>query len=102
LGRKTSIICMVANLSSTLRGVRPGASTFSCWPRGDVQAVGEEGDKDVRFDAPLVLMKDRPDGEVTFERSEGGLDFDQLQIELPELGRISLGEIGAQQVAAFA
>jgi len=34
-------------------------------------------------------------------RSEGGLNFDQLQTELPELGRIRLGEAGAQQIASF-
>ena len=30
----------------------------------DVEAIGEEGDKDVRLDARLVLVKDRADGEV--------------------------------------
>jgi hypothetical protein len=29
-----------------------------------VEAVGEEGDEDMRLDARLVLVKDRPDGEV--------------------------------------
>jgi hypothetical protein len=28
----------------------------------DVEAVGEEGDENIRLDARLVLVKDRPDG----------------------------------------
>ena len=33
----------------------------------DVQAVGEEGDEDVRFDASFFLMEDWADGEIAFE-----------------------------------
>jgi hypothetical protein len=36
-----------------------------------VEAVGEEGDEDMRLDARLVLVKDRPDGEVA-PRLRGG------------------------------
>src|SRR5258708_31966419 len=32
-----------------------------------VQAIGQEGDEDMRFDPGLVLMEDRPDGEVRSE-----------------------------------
>ena len=32
--------------------------------QGGVQAIGQESDEDVRFDAGLVLMEDWPDGEV--------------------------------------
>ena len=39
---------------------------------------------------------------IAFERLEGGLDLDELQIELPKLRRIGLGEIGAQQIPPFA
>lgn len=63
----------------------------------DVQAVGEERDKDVRFDTALFLVEDGSDGEITFERSEGRFDLDQLQVELPEFRRIGLGEIGTQE-----
>ena len=34
---------------------------------GDVQAIGREGNEDVRFDAMLELMEDRTDGEIAFE-----------------------------------
>src|SRR5260370_11019107 len=36
-----------------------------------VQAIGQEGDEDMRFDPGLVLMEDRPDGEVA-PRLRGG------------------------------
>ena len=32
--------------------------------KSDVQAIGQEGDEDVRLDARLELVKDWPDGEV--------------------------------------
>jgi hypothetical protein len=60
-----------------------------------VHAVREECDEDVRFDALLFLVKDGPDREIAFECFEGCLDLDELQIELPELRRVGLGEIGA-------
>ena len=47
-------------------------------------------------------MEHRPDGQITLERFEGGLDLDQLQVELPQLRWIRLGEVGAQQIASFA
>jgi hypothetical protein len=43
-----------------------------------VQAVGEEGDEDVRLDAALMLVIDRPDGEISLERLERLLDGSQL------------------------
>jgi len=33
----------------------------------DVQAIGQKGNEDVRLDAGLELVKDRPDREVAFE-----------------------------------
>lgn len=50
----------------------------------------------------MFLVKNGPDREITFKRPEGCLDLDELQIELPELRGVSLGEISAQEVAPFA
>jgi hypothetical protein len=47
-----------------LRGVSPGAR--EC--KSNVQAIGEEGDEDVRLDARFVLMEDRSDREGTSSR----------------------------------
>ena len=68
----------------------------------DVQAIGQEGDEDVRLDARLKLVKDRPDCEVAFEVLERLLDRDQQQVLAPQLGRVFLDEIGAQEIPAFA
>jgi hypothetical protein len=43
-----------------------------------VQAVGEQGDEDVRLDAALMLVIDRPDGKIALERLERLLDGSQL------------------------
>jgi hypothetical protein len=45
--------------------------------KSDVQAIGQEGDEDVRLDARLKLVKDRPDREVAFEVLERLLDRNQ-------------------------
>ena len=44
----------------------------------DVQAVGKEGDEDVRLDAVLALVVDRADRQIALERFERLLDGDQL------------------------
>jgi hypothetical protein len=40
-----------------------------------MQAVGQEGDEDVRFDTGLELMKDRPQREIILEIFERLLDI---------------------------
>jgi len=47
-------------------------------------------------------MDDRADREVAFEDLERLLRRDQLNVILPEQGRIAFGEIELQQIAAFA
>ena len=44
------------------RGVRSG-QVF----QRHMQAVGDEGDKDVRLDPILALMEDRPDGQIVLQ-----------------------------------
>ena len=63
--------------------------------KGDVQAIGQEGDEDVGFHARLDLVKDRPDRQVTFEVLERLLDRDQQEVVAPQLGRVFLKEVGA-------
>ena len=62
----------------------------------DVEAIGEEGDEDLRLDARLALVEDRPDGEVAVEVAERPLDADELEVQAPQPRRIVGGEIGAQ------
>jgi hypothetical protein len=57
--------------------------------KSDVQAIGQEGDEDVRLDAGLELVKDPPDRQVAFEVFEGLRDRDQQQIMAPLLAGFS-------------
>ena len=59
--------------------------------QGDMEAVREEGDEDMRLDPRGQLMEDRPDGELALQVLEGCLDFDQLEIRLPDPGRVGCG-----------
>ena len=54
-------------------GGEAGSEAVQASGQGDLQAVGEEGDEDVGFDAPFVVMEDRADREVAFEGFERGL-----------------------------
>src|SRR5260370_6657887 len=69
--------------------------------QSDVQAVGQEGDEDVRLDARLELVKDRPDCEVAFEILERLLDRHQQQIMAPQLAGGFLAAVRSQQIPAF-
>src|ERR1700732_5479846 len=68
----------------------------------DVQAIGQERHEDVRLDAVLELVVDRAQVQIVLHGLEGGLDLDELDVEPPQLGRVLAGEIGAQQITAFA
>src|SRR5882757_11223536 len=81
-------------------GGQAGCEGVQAVRQGDVQAVGEEGDEDVGFDALLVLVEDGADGEVALEVLEGLFDGDELDVVLPEQGWIVVGEIGAQQITS--
>ena len=50
-----------------------------------MQAISQEGDEDMGFDALFEPMLDRSQSEIDLERPEGGLDLGQLNIELPQL-----------------
>jgi hypothetical protein len=66
-----------------------------------VQAVGQKGDEHVGFDAPVQLVVDRPEGQVTFKVAERFFYLRQLGVKGPQLGRLALAEVGPQQVTAF-
>ncbi len=55
----------------------------------DLQAVRDEGDKDMCLDAFIRLMIDRSDSQVIFEYLKGLLDFRELDVVLPKHGRIT-------------
>jgi len=49
----------------------------------------------VRFDAVLKLVVDRAELQIVLEILERGLDLNELDIELPQMGRLSGAQIGA-------
>jgi hypothetical protein len=53
----------------------------------------------VGFDAVLKLVVDRAELQIVLEILERGLDLDELNVELPQLGGILAAQIGAQQIA---
>src|ERR1700736_656719 len=67
-----------------------------------VQAVSNEGDENVSFDAILKLMIDGADRQITFEITESFLNLSQLNVKLPKPCWICSQQIGAQQVTTFA
>lgn len=65
-------------------------------------SVGEERHEDVRLDARLALVVDRPQGQVVLDLLERLLDLGELGAEAPKcFGWLRRADVGAQQVAAL-
>ena len=79
------------------RGQRTGALF-----QGDLQAIGHEGDQDMRFHTPVFLVVEGAQLQIAFQFLEGLFDFRQLHVVLPQRRRCFPREVGAQQVMAFA
>lgn len=67
-------------------GREAAGERFEAGTQRDVKAVGDERDEDVGLDALFEVMVDRAQAEVILEVLEGGLDLDQLNVELPQAG----------------
>ena len=70
--------------------------------QGDGEAVGQEGDEEVRFDAFGFVMVDGPQAQVAFLSAEGFFHERQLHVATPEQLRVVGAQVGAQQIPAFA
>jgi hypothetical protein len=70
--------------------------------QGNLQAVSQERDQDVRFDPLTSLMVDRADCQIVLQFFEGLLHLGQLQVERRELCWIAAGQIRPHQVTPFA
>src|SRR4051794_33202751 len=53
------------------------------------------------LNAPLLLVKDRPDRKIALEVLEGLFDLDKLEIVTPQQGGIGLGEVAAAASKTF-
>src|SRR5437870_1018315 len=78
------------------RGQHPKSGT-----QMHVQTISHKRHKNVRFDPSFQLVKDRPQAQVIYEVLECGFDLRQLNVKLPQAGRILSAEIAAQQIAPF-
>jgi hypothetical protein len=59
---------------------QPGRHGMPPPAKRDLPTIGEEGADDMRRDAPLILVKDWPNGEVAIEVAECLLAADELRI----------------------
>lgn len=69
-------------------GTQAGGRLFVVFLKGDVQAVGEEADENVGFDASIALMKDRAQAEVAFKGAEAFFNAHEVDVVAPEFGGI--------------
>src|SRR6516162_9830343 len=65
------------------------------------QHEGEEADEDVRLDAVLTLMPDRPHVQLVLLDAKGGLSLGELDIGFPELPVAPVLDVVAQEIGAF-
>ena len=61
-----------------------------------MQTVGDECNKDVRFDTMFKLVMDGTQQKIVFEVFKSRLDLDQLNVKLPELSRLFAADVAAQ------
>ena len=74
---------------------------FETGLEGDLQAIGEEGDENVRFNAAFKLVVNGSDRQVAFEFFKCLFDFGELEVVFPKFCGIVSAQVRAQQVAAF-
>ena len=97
VGRMTSTILRVLNLSMIWRGVRPGARA-----RAMARSVASRHNAmNAAKDAVVETVVDGAQAEVILEFAEGVFDLALDHVLLPEGLRGAVGEVGAQQVGAF-
>jgi hypothetical protein len=66
-----------------------------------LHAVCQERDEEVGLDPVFALVINRAYCQVVLQAFESCLYFHQLEVKLPEFGRLGAGQIRPQQVAAF-
>ena len=59
-----------------------------------VQAISDEGDKDVSLDVLVGLVIDGTDGEVVFQLFECLLDLGEADVVLPQGGGVFMAQVG--------
>jgi hypothetical protein len=62
-------------------GGESGGMGTKTGPQGDVETVGQKGDKDVGFDPGVELVVDRAPDQIVFEGFERSFDFRELDVK---------------------
>src|SRR5439155_17738099 len=82
-------------------GSKPGCQRPQSISQRDMQTISQKRHKNVRLDPRLQAVKNWPQAQIIFEVFESRFDLRQLDIKLPQLGRLFVAKISAQQVTAF-
>ena len=78
------------------RGPRAAATS-----RGSSERESEEADEDVRLDAVLALMPDRPQVQPILLDAERRLGLSELDVGLPQLLVAPIADVRAQEIGAL-
>ena len=81
---------------------KPTGQRFESSLERDLQAVGKERHEDARLNAFVLLVIDGADRQIVLQLLESLFDLGELNVELPQQCWGMFGEIGAQQIVAFA
>src|ERR1035441_2279287 len=81
---------------------QPRRQSPQALPECDVETVRQERDEDMRLDAGVLLVINGPDGQVVLQIPKDRFDLRELNIVLPQQGRIFPGKIRAQQIMTLA
>src|SRR6266404_248400 len=66
------------------------------------QHIGQETDQQVRLNAAGRLVPDRANAQIGLVHAEGGLGIGEMHVGTPQLFRIPIRNVAAQQVATLA
>ena len=80
---------------------QPGGVAAQLLAQGGHEAISEEGDEQVRFDALGFLVKDRAQAQISLEGTKRLLDVAQLHVAVPDQRGILGSHVRAQQIPAL-
>ncbi len=83
-----------------LTGSQPRGQRLEPVFEGDVKAVSQEADENMRVDPRFDSMVNGPDAQIVFEAAEHRLDLDQEDVEFPQVLGLFAAEVAPEQVIA--
>ena len=64
--------------------------------------IGEKANQNMSLHAALKMVPNRAESQLAFVDAKGGLRLGQLDVSAPKLFAAPIGDVGAQQITAFA